>query len=383
MPHSYAGLDPATTLLMRQMGIAPYSMQLDLLNHTEQTLLVMGANQFGKSYCTALDFVKHFKRLYYLSSIRRESVIAWSLGDDYDAFRKEWEYLTTWFAHAEFKKGEPLFLKEVHKNNQPELHFRGAGREPIIMRGFTGQKVSKIAGDAPDYIMLCEAGWANYEVFETGLSRRQYRNARYIISGTAERSNNWYQQVYDHWKSGLVKGARAVSMPAHANEEFFPGGAEDPNILEAKANLSEDVFRERWQGLPAIPRGQIFPEWNPAFHISSEVKYDPYLPLFLFVDPGQGRGSTSRYAIEACQFHGHKLHLFDELFLRDFTTEQAIQILQSERVVEQPPDPRDLRPELHHQPECDLERGRRLVHLCENHRRSGPADAQDGRSGQH
>lgn len=74
--------------------------------------------------------------------------------------------------------------------------------------------------------------------------------------------------------------------PSWTNTFTFPGGREDPEILEAADDLTEDEFRRQYGGEFVERIGRVMKEWDDSVHLVEGLEYDPSLPLFAAVDYG-------------------------------------------------------------------------------------------------
>jgi hypothetical protein len=65
----------------------------------------------------------------------------------------------------------------------------------------------------------------------------------------------------------------------------FPGGRQDPEILEVERNSTPEWFAQEYGADFASFVGKIFPEWDEKVHVQS-VPYDPNLPNYMLFDWG-------------------------------------------------------------------------------------------------
>jgi hypothetical protein len=74
-------------------------------------------------------------------------------------------------------------------------------------------------------------------------------------------------------------------MPSWTNDVMFPGGRNDPEILEAKDDLTEDEFARQYEGRFVQRVGRVMSEWDDEKHIK-DLQYDRNMPLYAAVDFG-------------------------------------------------------------------------------------------------
>lgn len=81
------------------------------------------------------------------------------------------------------------------------------------------------------------------------------------------------------------KAWRSWRMPSWTNTHVFPGGRNDPEIIEAAEDLTEDEFRRQYGGEFVEKVGRVMKEWDDAVHLKT-IKYNPDWPLYGAVDFG-------------------------------------------------------------------------------------------------
>jgi hypothetical protein len=74
-------------------------------------------------------------------------------------------------------------------------------------------------------------------------------------------------------------------MPSWTNNIVFPGGREDPEIIEARDDLTEDEFRRQYGAEFVDNIGRVMKEWDDDDHIA-DLEYNRKWPLYAAVDFG-------------------------------------------------------------------------------------------------
>ena len=122
---------------------------------------------------------------------------------------------------------------------------------------------ARLAGEAPDGILGCEAAQLPYDVFLRLRGRVAERRGWLWLSGTFEGSRGWYADHFSAWQAVNADGAASFSIPTWSNRALFPGGRADAEIEALEATYPAAVFRERFGGVP-LPRQRrwSFPSSN-------------------------------------------------------------------------------------------------------------------------
>jgi hypothetical protein len=74
-------------------------------------------------------------------------------------------------------------------------------------------------------------------------------------------------------------------MPSWTNNIVFPGGRNDPEILEAEADLTVDEFDRQYGAQFVEKTGAVMQEWDDEIHMTN-LEYNPGWPLYGAVDYG-------------------------------------------------------------------------------------------------
>jgi hypothetical protein len=167
---------------------------------------------------------------------------------------------------------------------------------------------------------MCEAGRHSYESYLRLLGRCAEKRAWLWISGTFESSVGWYPQLFKAWQVEGMDG-RSFSIPSWTNTAIYPGGRQDPEILQLERQFPLDKFSERFGGVPVPPMGLVFREVEYGTHIK-RTPYIPGHPVQVWIDPGY----SGAYAVEAVQIVGGYVNVVGEVYRQALTDSEIIQL---------------------------------------------------------
>jgi len=290
-------------LIYNVIGLAPSPLQEPIAYDNHKRCLVTGGIRSGKSEIAADKMTSQ----YWLGKLY------WLLGLDYEMCRPEFGYLVRNFEklglvkHCQFPSRDQCLLEIA-----PD----------IIIETKSAKYPEKIAGKAPDGIILCEAGQLSYDIFLRAVERLSEKDGWLFGCGTLEllEGTDWYPEkckeysIPDNEEDGM-----SYTLPSWGNTAIFPGGRDDPKLKTQEIELGTELFLQRFGGEIPKPRGLVIPEFRVSLHTGSYPR-DPGEPVFVGIDPGH---YPSAYAVEVVQFIGDQIRVIDEIYVQDKTHEQV------------------------------------------------------------
>lgn len=315
------GVDEIQAALREKAALSLHpNAQAEICRCRKRFILTVGGEQGGKSHVAAAHlFDRHMEQ-------EETNLLYWLVADSYEQTEREFTYIADAFdAHGMLVKGPK---------------GRSARVDPGRLRLIDGTRIeTKSAADArrltresPNGIVVCEASLCGVEVWERVQGRATPRHAWVFMSGTLEREfGPWFRNLYNAWKSG-ADDRQSFSLPTWDNLTLFPGGRNDPKILDLEKHSSDEFFMERIAGLPVPPRGIVFPEFRVDLHIR-DVNWRPGEQIYIWEDPGFSRDDPAHaHAIEVAHIVDDQVQVFDEIYERGKTTEELIDYIKNNRL---------------------------------------------------
>ena len=282
----------ARDLLWARAGYTPSPAQRAAHDCAARIRLVAGGERAGKSRSAAMEL---FGRLL-------EGRLYWLVGPEYDLCRPEFDYI------LEACRGvNAVDSVRMPGNGRCELLTRTGAR--IVTR--SAREPERLAGEAPDGILGCEAAQLPAAVFLRLRGRIAERRGWLWLSGTFEGSRGWYADKFRAWRLTNPPEARVFSIPSWENRALYPGGRQDPEIADLEAMFPPDLFMERFGGVPCPPSTLVFREFDPRVHVSRRARISG-APVELAIDPGY----AGAYAVLALEARGADVAVIDEVYLR-------------------------------------------------------------------
>lgn len=307
--------------LFAGIGYQPSPEQWEVHLDTHPIRQVVGGERAGKSYLMGMDALSRMLALAILAG--RDDGNYWIIGPDYRQPRQEFSYILDGLRQAGVTI-EDRWLSMPRGEAAPWIcEIPGF----LKMQTKTGADIAKIASEALDGALYCEAAQGTFDLVLKIMGRLSEKAGWFILGGTMEKGLPWYGQLYDNWQSDNEFNARSFSIPSWANRAIYPGGRYDPQIVKLEEAYPEDLFQERMAAVPRKPRTLVYQEFDSKTHVSKAAEYDPNKQVEIFVDVGYFPGA---YAVLAVQFiegeHMDKTIVFDEVYEQRTITKGVIEL---------------------------------------------------------
>lgn len=307
------------------LGLSP--IQLEIVLAECRILVISGGEGGGKSFLISIIAVVDALIMFEDFGVDVPLLI-WSVAADFEDARKELSYLGG-FDSSPFGWLSALGIYDqsrcsipIHKDNRVILHTNAADGWDWTFESVSGYDPTKVGRDEPDIQMLCEASRASQELYERCRGRlRRKKHARLLISGSPD-GESWFTELFELGQGPNDQGILSFPCPAWANPKNYPEGFDDPEIqAELTASSSPERFWERFGGQPQRASNLVLPEFKNLLHVNAEVKYNPDLPVHLFIDPGH-----RCYCVLFVQFVGDEIWVVDEIYMPNATHEAIIDL---------------------------------------------------------
>ena len=282
-------------------GYVPTPAQADWLFNPANTVLVSGGVRSGKSYSST-------KKADWFLGL--EGGLIWIIGPDYQQATMEFDYILDTYREVE----------QIEWVSRPqEGPCRLKIKDGATVETKTSDKLAKLAGKAPHFILMVEAGQqsdgAVGKVYERGLQE----DATVVMTGTFEGANTWYEDAYKEFQipDNPIGGA-SFSMPTWSNTHDFPGGKNDPKFKRLVHGLPHEIYMERVAAIPYQMSGRVIRGLDRMKHCVPLTR-EPSVPVFITTDP-----ATHTYPVLFVQRLGNRVHVLDEIYRHNIITQDIL-----------------------------------------------------------
>lgn len=209
--------------------------------------------------------------------------VGWIVGPQYTDAEKEFKLVYDQFRQLGIDKDA---IKWQNNADSGSLHIITSWGFELI--GKSAKHPETLVGEGLDFVLMVEAGrhkrktWGQY-IRPTLSDKRGWA----IFSGVPE-GRSEHSLLFSLWGRGQDPAFPTWAswrMPSWANTITFPGGRNDPEILEAEADLTEDEFNRQYGAMFVDKVGAVMKEYDDEIHLK-DLKYNPEWPLYGAVDYG-------------------------------------------------------------------------------------------------
>ncbi|MDP3703290.1 MAG: hypothetical protein Q8R78_02760, partial [Candidatus Omnitrophota bacterium] len=230
---------PFAHVLLEDVGLDLSPEFVHALDCDSDEQIWTGGVRAGKSTGAA-------SKVYTFPKVWRGNALVWIVGPTYQATEKEMTYLASWFRKA----GR---LRDF--GSATDSSWRIVLRNGTVIETRSAQHPERLASDAPDLIIVAEAGQCAPKIRDALLGRALEKNAPILYTGTLETDDNkpryaWYETLASEWSQHPSPEHQAVSLPSWSNRTVFPDGEHDFKIERLRADLDKYTFARMVEGRP-------------------------------------------------------------------------------------------------------------------------------------
>jgi hypothetical protein len=262
-----------------QTGYTPHMGQQTIHFDSTRHRILCNGRRWGKTLLGG----KESETFAFMRNFRGEPMRGWIVGPEYTDCEKEFRVLHDTFKKLDIDKVSSKFLNNTENGN---MHIKTRWGFDIECR--SARHPESLVGEGLDFVLLVEAGRHRRSTF-TEYIRPAISDKRGVslMSGVPEdmSENSLLYWAYNRGQDKTKLQWKSWRMPSWSNHFVFPGGEFDPEILEAKDDLTEDEFRRQYGAEFVQQHGRVMTEWDDDIH-TADLKYRPDWPLFAGVDFG-------------------------------------------------------------------------------------------------
>jgi len=263
----------------QKTGYSPHDGQRWVHYDNTRHRVLSNGRRWGKSFFGG----KEIECMAFMRNFLGEPMRGWIIGPEYTDAEKEFRIIYNTFKSLDIDKVSTKFLANVENGN---MHI--ATKWGFDLQCRSARHPESLVGEGLDFVLLAEAGRHRRFTF-TEYVRPALSDKRGIsmMSGVPEDANdtNLLYWGYTRGQDPRFTQWKSWQLPSWTNNVVFPGGRDDPEIVEAREDLTQDEFDRQYGGQFIMRRGRVMKEWDDDLHVRNlEYRYD--WPLFAAVDFG-------------------------------------------------------------------------------------------------
>lgn len=261
-------------------GYTPHPGQ-EILHYTPSRFkVVSNGRRWGKTIFGAKEVEPN---AFVLSPYTGKPQIGWIVGPNYVDAEKEFREVYDTFRKIGVEKES---IKFVNNPDNGSMHIKTTWGFELLCK--SAQHPESLVGEGLDFVLMVEAGrhkrrtWGQY-IRPTLSDKRGWALFTGVPEGRSETS-----LLYSLWQRGQDSRFpqwNSWRMPSWTNSIVFPGGRNDPEIIEAEADLTTDEFNRQYGAMFVDKVGSVMQEWDDEVHLRN-LTYRPDWPLYGAVDYG-------------------------------------------------------------------------------------------------
>jgi hypothetical protein len=262
-----------------QTDYAPHEGQKVIHYDNTRHRILCNGRRWGKTLLGG----KESETMAFVKNFLGEPTMGWIIGPNYTDCEKEFRVVYNTFKKLGIDAVSDKFLNNVESGSM-RIHTRWG----FDLQCRSAAHPDSLTGEGLDFVLCVEAGKHNRRMF-TEYVRPALSDKRgwSMMSGVPEMASDvsllyWaYDRGQDHTKTQW----KSFRMPSWTNNITFPGGRNDPEILEAEDDLTADEFSRQYEARFVERIGRVMSQWDKDVNVGN-FEYNPHWPLFAGLDYG-------------------------------------------------------------------------------------------------
>lgn len=192
-----------------------------------------------------------------------------------------------------------------------------------VLEVMSAERKEGLVGEGLDGVIMSEAAKHSRDIWEMYIRPALADKHGFALFPSTPQGYNWYHGLYKLGKELSMPDFQSWRFPSWSNPIVFPGGRNDPEILDIEKAASKVYFEQEIAALFTSFEGKIYDEWDPDAHIIS-IDYNsqwknfwafdfgfsaPFVCLDIMVDPSDNVYVWREYQVKhkSTMDHGHVL----------------------------------------------------------------------------
>lgn len=269
--------------LFEKIEYQPHNVQQQYHDAPERFKLVDAGRRTGKSNMGGHELTMEAIRARFRSGLSKHGKRAefWIVGPEYSDGEKEFRVLYNDLT----KLGVPF--------DKPGTYYNVGGGEMDIslydgkfqVHVKSAKYPNSLVGEALEGVILAEAAKLKPQIWTKFIRPMlaDYRGwARF--TSTPE-GKNWFYNLYKRGQDPFDKEFWSIKAPSWSNNILFPGGRNDPEILDMARDMSEEKFKQEIGAEFTEFVGRVYKQYDSDVNVT-DCLYDPRKPLYVCADYG-------------------------------------------------------------------------------------------------
>tara|TARA_B100001250_G_scaffold413599_1_gene448269 strand:- start:3008 stop:4363 length:1356 start_codon:yes stop_codon:yes gene_type:complete len=191
-----------------------------------------------------------------------------------------------------------------------------------VFEGKSADNPPSLVGEGLDYLVLDEAAKQKATVWDMYLRPTLSDRKGKALFITTPEGYNW---VYEKFLLGKTdKDWASITSPSWENQYAYPKGLEDEDLIEAKRNMSQEVFEQEYGAMFTSFAGRVYP--FDRMKDLGDFPYQSNLPTYACIDFGYRMPAVAWF--QTCIIDGiEHVNVIDEFIHQErISTDELIKV---------------------------------------------------------
>lgn len=261
--------------IFKQIGYKPHSPDQQAIHDSQTRYRILccgrryGKTTFGGKEMTAA-IVDPDRVGYY-----------WIVGPNYVQGEKEFRIV-----HDDVVRKLGLGTKIKKQYNIPQGLMRIEMPWGTVLEVKSADRQDGLLGEGLSGVIMAEAARHSRITWEQYVRPALADKQGWALFTSTPKGYNWFHGLFTMGQMHEQHpNYESWTLPSWANPVVFPGGRNDPEILEMEATVSPQFFAQEIAAEFTAFTGKIYDEFNPKIHVK-EIKYNPHWANWWALDYG-------------------------------------------------------------------------------------------------
>jgi len=305
--------------LFAKVGYAPNRAQRAVHDCPERFIVAAMGRRTGKSTAGGNDLLPEAYRAY----LRRrqledagQRMEFWIVGPEYSDSEKEFRTFYNQAKKLRMPFDKPGTYYNPHAGDLQASLWDGR----FLLIGHSAKYPQNLVGEGLHGVIMAEAAKMKERVWTQQIMPTLADFRGWARFNSTPEGRNWFHGLY---MKGVAKekGWASFRFPSWTNTQVFPLGAEDPEILQLKQDLPEELFEQEIEAKFGQYVGRVFKDWDEDWHVR-RMAYRPELPVYVASDYGWTNPTVLLF-LQVDPFD--RVHVVSEYYATHRTGEDVVQ----------------------------------------------------------
>jgi len=261
------------------IGYTPHAGQQDVHFTRGRFKVLRCGRRWGKTFFGAHEAEPN---LLVPCPMTGEPQMGWIVGPSYVDAEKEFRIMFDTFRRMGLDKSAMRFVNNADSGS---MHIKLANGAEVM--GKSAAYPEKLVGEGLNWVLFVEAGMQRRRTWQSVRPALSDRRGWAAFTGVPEgpSEDSLLYAFYQRGQSERFHTWKSWQKPSWTNDIVFPGGRQDPEILEAEEDLTKDEFDRQYGAEFTDKTGQVMKEWDDAIHLG-DFDYNASWATYMAVDYG-------------------------------------------------------------------------------------------------